>query len=140
MFYYTVQCCPVWQLVWCVIVTGCDCQIDFNKDYYYYYYNAHRMTDRQQIARCSNKKWWKIEAAAHDRARWRGLRGVAYGLCCTGSDETQIKSQVKSLCDSDSRNILFYCFVCAFVCFFMCDCFNPAFGCQNTTVCLCSCC
>ena len=30
----TVQCCPAWQLVWCVIVTGCDCQLDFNEDYY----------------------------------------------------------------------------------------------------------
>ena len=30
---YTVQCCPEWQVVWCVIVIGCDCQLDFNKDY-----------------------------------------------------------------------------------------------------------
>ena len=35
MFCYTVQCCPAWQLVWCVIVTSCDCQLDSNKGYYY---------------------------------------------------------------------------------------------------------
>ena len=40
VFYYTVQCCPAWQLVWCcVIVTSCVCQLDFNKGYYYNYYN-----------------------------------------------------------------------------------------------------
>ena len=30
-FYYTVQCYPAWQLVWCVIVTSCDCQLVINK-------------------------------------------------------------------------------------------------------------
>ena len=32
VFCYTVQCCPAWQLVWCVIVAGFGCQLDFNKD------------------------------------------------------------------------------------------------------------
>ena len=32
VFYYTVQCCPAWQLVWCVIVASCGCQLDFNKE------------------------------------------------------------------------------------------------------------
>jgi len=35
-----IQCCPAWQLVWCVcfIVTSCVCQLDSNEGYYYYYY------------------------------------------------------------------------------------------------------
>ena len=31
-YIYTVYCCPTLQLVWCVIVASCGCQLDFNKD------------------------------------------------------------------------------------------------------------
>jgi len=41
----------------CVIVTGCDCQLDFNKDCYYYYLKADRI--------CYETKWSKHDTVAH---------------------------------------------------------------------------